>query len=429
MARRTVAGVEINRLSFKEFLFHKNMYIIYAFLAVAILGVIDVFYERYFLVSANAHDAGLYPGSAEVAHAMKEAVFGEGGEVKREAPWSLYIVNYMYMIYVGSGIVFIVAVAELLGEKRIKKASAGFLTLGLGMILAGLFTIMMDLNILHLHQMLLSPRYTSGMWLMLPLYMVYIPLIVFKIYLTLSQKTKYSKHISVFILVFSLFVEIVEFYIQAKLFNMNEARNLWTTYPFLILYFMVSSFTSSSAVMILYTYFTYRNTDRSKCHDIMSFLQKITLYGVILLGAYEATAYLFIDKKWAEIILFGDFKLYFYTYLGMAVGIPFILLYKDFHNNSYKILASVFIIMGTYLGKMIFVYGGNAYPMSDRFGVGFEKYAEYEPVRDVIFFMPPLGEILVVIGSIGIILLVYRIAEAYLNVSKIHHTESVDYII
>ena len=423
------AGLEINSVSMKSFFLHKSMYIIYAFLAVALIGVVDVFYERYFLVAANAHDAGLNPGSREVAHAMKEAVFGAGGEVKREAPWSLYIVNYMYMIYVGSGIIFIVAVAELLGEKRIKRASAGFLTLGLAMIIAGLFTIMMDLNILHIHQMLLSPRFTSGMWLMLPLYMVYIPLIMLKIYLTLAKKTKWSKQLSVFILIFSLLVEFVEFYVQAKLFNMNEARNLWTTYPFLTLYFMVSSFASSAAVMILYTYFTYRNTDRSKCHDMMSFIQKVTLYGVMFLGAYEATAYLFIDKKWAEIILFGDFKLYFYSYLAMAVGIPFVLLYKDFLNNSYKILASVFIIIGTYLGKLIFVYGGNAYPMSDRFGVGFEKYAEYEPVREVIFFMPPLGEILVVIGSIGIILIIYKLADAYLSVSKMQEHESIDYMI
>ncbi len=66
---------------------------------------------------------------------------------------------------------------------------------------------------------------------------------------------------------------------------------------------------------------------------------------------------------------------------------------------------------------MIFVYGGNAYPMSDRFGVGFEKYSEYEPVKDVIFFMPPWGEIAIVIGSLGIIIGIYRIVDAYLSVS------------
>jgi Ni/Fe-hydrogenase subunit HybB-like protein len=412
------AGVEVNTVNMKAFLLHKSMLIIYAFLAVALIGVIDVFYERYFLVAANAHDAGLNPGNKEVANAMKEAVFGSGGEVKREAPWSLYIVNYMYMIYVGSGIIFLVALAELFDISLIKKTAAGLLTLGLGMIIAGLFTILMDLNVLHLHQMFLNPRITSGMWLMMPLYMVYIPLVMLEIYLLLSNKKGWVKKLALPILIFSLLVEFVEFYIQAKLFDMNTARNLWTTYPFLTLYFMVSSFAASTAVMILYTYLTYRNTDRSKCASLMALIQKITLFAVIALGAYEATAYLFIDKRWAEIILFGDFKFYFYGYLLLAVAVPFILLFKESTSSFAKVFASLCIIAGTYLGRMIFVYGGNAYPMSDRFNVGFEKYGEYEPVRDVIFFMPPLGEIFVVIGSVGIVLLIYKVADAYLSVSK-----------
>jgi len=418
MAKRTFIGMEVNDFSLKSFLFNPKMYIVYLFLAVALFGIVDVVYERYFLVAANAFDAGLYPGNVEVAHAMKEAVFGAGGEVKREAPWSLYIVNYMYMIYVGSGIIFLVALAELADIKLIKKTAAGFLTLGLGMILAGLFTIMMDLNILHLPWMFLTPRITSGMWLMLPLYFVYVPLIIFEIYLILSHKESWVKKIAVLILIVSVLVEFVEFYVQAKLFDMNSARHLWTTYPLLTLYFMVSSFVASMAVMVLYTYLIYRNTDRSKCASLMELIKTITLYSVIALGAYEATAYLFIDKKWAEIILFGDFKFYFYAYLGLAVAVPFILLFKDYTNAFAKVTASISIIIGTYLGKMIFVYGGNAYPMSDRFGVGFEKYAEYEPVREVIFFMPPLGEILVVIGSLGIILFVYRVVDAFFSVSK-----------
>lgn len=411
------AGVEINNVTLKSVLTTKGMYIAYGFLLFALVGLVDVYYERYFIPSATAFDAGLAPGSREVAEAMREAIFGSGGEVKREAPWSLYIVNYMYMIYVGSGIIFIVAVAELANVKLITKAAAGYLTIGLAMIIAGLYTIMMDLNVLHLHHMFLSPRYTSGMWLMLPLYIIYIPLVVFEIYLILAHKETWVRKIAVLILILSLIVEFVEFYVQAKLFDMNSARHLWTTYPVLPLYFMVSSFTGSAAVMMLYTYLAYRKTDREKCADLMLLMQKITLYSVIALGAYEATAYLFIDKRWAEIILFGDFKYYFYTYLGMSVAIPFVLLFKDHTHNSLKIAASVFVIIGTYLGKAIFVYGGNAYPMSDRFGVGFEKYSEYEPVKDVIFFMPPLGEIAVVVGSIGVVIFVYRIVDAYFSVS------------
>lgn len=417
MASHEIEKIQINPVNLKSFFFHKGMYIVYAFLALALFGMIDVIIERYFLVAANAFDAGLHPGNREVASAMKEAVFGAGGEVKREAPWSLYIVNYMYMIYVGSGIIFLVALAELADIKLIKKTAAGFLTLGLGMILAGLFTIMMDLNFLHLHWMFLTPRISSGMWLMLPLYAIYVPLIIFEIYLILSHKENWVKKIAVVILIVSLLVEFVEFYVQAKLFDMNSARHLWTTYPLLTLYFMVSSFVASMAVMVLYTYLIYKDTDRSKCASLMELIKTITLYSVIALGAYEATAYLFIDKKWAEIILFGDFKFYFYAYLGLAIAIPFILLFKEHTNAFAKVTASISIIIGTYLGKMIFVYGGNAYPMSDRFGVGFEKYAEYEPVRDVIFFMPPLGEILVVLGSVGIVLFIYKMTDAFFSVS------------
>ena len=413
------AGIEINSVSLKELLTSRTMRVAYLFLFFAVIGVISVLYNRYFLSSATAFDAGLHPGSREVAEAMKEAVFSTGGEVKREAPWSLYIVNYMYMIYVGSGIIFLVAVSELIDIKYIEKIAAGFLTVGLSMIIAGLFTILMDLNILHLYHMFLTPRFTSGMWLMLPLYMVYIPLIILEIYLILSHKDSWIKKIALLILFVGLMIEFIEFFVQAKLFDMNSARHLWTSYPLLPLYFMISSFVASAAIMMIYTYTLYRKTDGEECTPLLSLLQKITLYAVMALGAYEATSYLFIDKKWAAIILFGDFKYYFYAYLAMAIGIPFVLLFKESLSIRYKVLASIFVIVGTYLGKMIFVYGGNAYPMNDRFNIGFEKYSEYEPVKEVIFFMPPWGEIAIVFGSFGIILLIYKLADAYLSVSRI----------
>ncbi|MDQ7066597.1 MAG: NrfD/PsrC family molybdoenzyme membrane anchor subunit [Sulfurimonas sp.] len=370
-------------------------------------------YERYFLLSATALDAGLNPASREVAAAMKEAVFGVGGEVKREAPWSLYIVNYMYMIYVGSGIIFLVAVAELFEVEVFIKPAAGFLTLGLSMIFAGLFTIMADLNILNIYWMVLSPQFSSGMWLMLPLYMVLIPLVLLEIYLIVNHQKEWIKKVAFLIVIVAVLVEFVEFYIQAKLFNMNSARHLWTNYPILPVYFMISSFAASVAIMGLYSYIM--------CNSItlMYTLEKIALGFIIALGGYEVIAYLFIDKKWAEIILFGSFKYYFYLYILLAVVIPTALLFRHYLHRYFKLIASISIIIGTYLGKAIFVYGGNAYPMSDRFGVGFEKYGEYEEVKDIIFFMPPISEIAIVVGSIGVILFIYRVTDLFFGISTI----------
>ena len=404
--------MKITLPTIKQLLSDRVLLISYAFLILAVFGIVEMVYERYFLLSASAFDAGLNPGSRAVAEAMKEAVFGSGGEVKREAPWSLYIVNYMYMIYVGSGIIFIVALAELAEIECIKRVAAGFLTLGLAMVIAGLVTIMMDLNVLNLSSMLLYPQYSSGMWLMLPLYLVYVPLVIFEIYLILNHKKSWIKKIALLILILGLLIEFIEFYIQAKLFDMNSARHLWTTYPILPLYFMISSFVASIAIMLFYAHIIREEL------KLLLMLQKITLYLVIALGIYEVIAYLFIDKKWAEIILFGDFKYYFYLYILLAVAIPF---GSIFHKHSKRLIylgASVSIVVGTYLGKLIFVYGGNAYPMSDRFGVGFEKYSEYEVLKETIFFMPPLSEIAIVIGSFGVVLFIFRMADIIFSVSK-----------
>lgn len=420
MEKRLIFGLEIHPVSWKELLFNRTMLIALIFLAFAVLGILDVFHERYFTETANAWDAARDPGNREVAEAMKAAVFGGGGEVKREAPWTLYIVNYMYMLYSGSGIIFLVSLAELLGIETIKKTAAGFIALGLAMILAGLFTISADLNLLHIKALFFSTNTKSAMWMMLPLYFIYIPLILIELYLLLTKKSALVRKFTVPVLVMSLLVELSEYYIQSSLFSMNAARHLWTTYPLITLYFLISSIAVSAALMMLYAFLVYKRAmPEAEFRTLIRFLKKIALYCVVILGAYEASAYLFVDKKWAQIILFGDFRWYFVTYLAFAIGLPFVLLYREHGKYPLKILAALSIIVGSYLGRMIFVYGANAYPMSDRFGTGFEKYGEYEEVKNMIFYFPSQGEIYICLGSIGVILAIYVVLDRLFRVSEV----------
>ncbi len=418
MKTKEILGVDINLVSIRELLLNKTMIIAYILLAIGLWGVWEVFSERYFLLTANAWDAGLHAGSKEVAEAMKEAVFGVGGEVKREQPWTLYIVNYMYMIYTGSAIIFFVALSEIFNIKVIQKTAAGFLMLGLAMVFGGLFTIAVDLNILHMHWMFLTPNVKAGMWLMLPLYLIYIPFVMFEIYLLITKNQTWAKRVAFGILILSIFIDLIEYYIQAKLFDMNSARHLWTTYPMLTLYFIVSAFVAAIGVMIIYSYSVYENKLGNEFNTLISFLRKRALYTIAFLAIYEASAYLFIDKEWGAIMLFGKFKLYFYVYLVLAVGIPFILEFYKHSNKLLIILGAISIIVGTYLGRYVFVYGGNSYPMSNRFGVGFEKYGEYEQIKDFIFYLPHFNEVLVVIGSVGIVLVAYTLTDTIFNLSK-----------
>jgi len=419
-----VAEVEVNEVSLKNLLFNKTMLFAYILIGIAMYGIYGVVHERYFMLAANAFDAGAHPGSREVAEAMREAIFGAGGEVHREAPWSLYISNYMYMIYSGSGIIFLVALAELANVHIIKQTAAGFMTLGLSIVLAGLFTIALDLNILHMQWMFITPNIGAGMWLMLPLYLVYIPFVLFEIYLLLTKNRTWARKIAIGILILSIIIDIIEYYIQAKLFNMNTARHFWTTYPGLPLYFIVSSFVAASGIMILYAFIEYREKFKYKLARLVLFLKKIAVVSMVALAAYEATAFLFIDRQVADIILFGDYKYIFYLYIVLAVALPFVLMvYKIIKKETHYVMtgiAAVSMMIGTYLGRIIFVYGGNAHPMSDRIGTGFQKYSEYDMAKEFIFFMPSVSEICIVVGSVGVVLIVYKIFDLFLSVSKIH---------
>jgi hypothetical protein len=422
MEKYLVGGLEINKVSIKELLFNKTMLMAYVFLAIGFFGIYEVFSERYFLLAADAHDAGLNPGSKEIAEAMKEAIFGAGGEVKREQPWTLYIVNYMYMIYSGSAIIFFVALAELFNIDIIKKTAAGFMTFGLAMVFGGLFTIAVDLNVLHMHWMFLTPNLGAGMWLMLPLYAVYIPFVIFEIYLLITKNQTWTKKIAFVILLLSIVIDLIEYYIQAKLFDMNTARHLWTTYPMLTLYFIVSAFVAAIAIMILFSTFVYKDKLKEDYSHLIHFLRVSILYAMAVLAIYEAIAYLFIDKDWGAIILFGEFKFYFYLYLFLAVGLPFLLKFKKHSNLLWVTLGAISVVIGTYLGRYVFVYGGNAYPMSNRFGTGFEKYGEYEVAKEFIFFNPHFSEILVVVGSLGVVLAAYKVLDMLFGVSEVSDT-------
>ena len=423
MEKFNIAGIEINKVSFFGLFFNKTMLLAYILLAFGIFGIYEIILERYFLLTANAFDAGLHQGSRDVALAMREAIFGPGGEVKRESPWTLYIVNYMYMIYTGSGIIFLVTLAELANLEILKKTAAGFLTLGLAMVFGGLFTIMFDLNMLNMQWMLITPNIGSGMWLMLPLYLVYIPFVMFEIYLLLTDKKELVKKIAFVILFIGIGIDIAEYYIQAKLFDMNTARHLWTTYPILPLYFILSSFLAATGVMILYSYIAYKDQLKSDFELLLKTLRRLALIFIILVASYEAVAFLFIDKKWATVILFEGFAYQFYLYALFSIALPFLFMILQLIqrkiNTAFMLLASLSIIIGSFMERYIFVYGGNAYPMSDRFGTGFQKYSEYDVISSFIHITPPVSEICIVIGSFGVVIAAYKILDSLFSVSKV----------
>ncbi|HIP13505.1 MAG TPA: polysulfide reductase [Arcobacter sp.] len=417
MDKIEILGLEINRVNIFNLLFNKVMFIGYILLGFALFGIYEIIDIRYFSEAANAHASGLDPTNPELKEAMRLAVFGTVGEVNREIPWTLFIVNYMYMIYTGSGIIFLVALAEIMKLHIVEKVAAAFMVAGISMVFAGLFTIATDLNVLNMLSMFTSPNVNAGMWLMLPLYSVYIPFVLFEIYLILTNKRELARRLALVILIMSIGVDLVEYYIQAKLFSMNTARHLWTEFPGLMFYFIISAFVSSLGVMGIVTFLVHRNKVQYK--ELMSIIRKAMVFFISILALYEVFAYLAVDKDWTLIILFGEFKtMYFGGYILLTLALPFLLLIRE--GKPYlTVISSLLAIIGGYIGRYIFVYGGNANPMTDRFGTGYEKYDFYSVASSFHYETPHLGEIFIVIGSVGVILVVYSLFDILFSVGKL----------
>jgi len=214
---------------------------------------------------------------------------------------------------------------------------------------------------------------------------------------------------------------LIEYYIQAKLFSMNTARHLWTEFPFLTFYFILSAFVSSLGIMGVYSYILYK--DKPDYAALMDLIRKAMLFFVSVLGLYEIFGYMTVDKDWSLLILFGPFReLYFGGYILLTLGLPFLCIFKP-GKPILTVIASISAIIGGFAGRYLFVYGGNANPMSNRFGLGYEKYDFYTLAKSYIYIPPHLGEILIVIGSVGVILAVYKLIDSLLSVSDLreHH--------
>ncbi len=421
MEKIIIAGLEVNKISLKELFFNRAMFIAYALLGLAFIGIWEIFEVRYFSEAATAHASGMDPTNPALKEAMKLAVFGTVGEVSREVPWTLFIANYMYMIYTGSGIIFLVALAELMNINLVAKAAAGFMIAGLSMVFAGLFTIATDLNMLNMLWMLFTPNIGAGMWLMLPLYCTYIPFVLFEIYLILTNKRELAKRLALPVLILSIGVDLVEYYIQAKLFSMNTARHLWTEFPALMFYFIISAFVSSLGVMGINSYLVHRNKPEYKA--LMDLIRRGMLFFISILGLYEIFGYMAVDKDWTFLILFGPFKyLYFLGYIFLTLALPFLLVVKP-GKPIWTLISALCVVVGGFIGRFLFVYGGNANPMSNRFGTGYEKYDFYDVASTFNYVHPHLGEIFIVIGSVGVCILVYKLFDGLFSIGELreHH--------
>jgi Ni/Fe-hydrogenase subunit HybB-like protein len=404
------------------------MIISYLFLIVGLFGWIEIYHLRYFHHFVNNWDvikvAGGDPEAIkETAIALKQQIFAlpEVEEVNKAEPWGIFVTQYTYLLYGGSALIFMVALAELLKVRIAPKVAAALMTFGIAMALGGMTSIASDWgNPLNIYWMVLNPQPQSGMWLMLPLYAVYIPFTFVEIYFLITNKRELARKVAGGLVIFGIIIDIIEFFIQGILFNLNVPRHMWTDIPLLFVYFLLTGALTAVGGAILFSFLALKH--KPYFEETISLLRKVGLALIVIVGIYEVINYSVMDPKWKELILHNSpISSTFKAYIWLGLVLPFILFL--FRSRLLNLIGAVGVLAGTFLMRQVFIYGGNIVPMTERvpgFGPQATGIYDLDAIKPYAYVAPHAMEVLIIIGCIGVGILIYTLLDQLLAVRDVN---------
>ncbi len=419
-------GINIKKVSLGELLFNKTMIIAYILIAIGIIGWFELYGLRFGHFFVNNHEVMLAAGDPaklpEIAHALKEQIFNlkEIEEVNKDEPWGIFVTQYVYLVYGGSALIFLVALMELFKVKVAPKVAAALMSFGIAMALGGMISIASDWgNPLNIYWMVLNPQLHSGMWMMLPLYSVYIPFTLIEIYFLITNKRDLARKLAGVLVILGIIIDIIEFYIQGILFNLNTPRHLWTDIPALWVYFLITGAITGIGGAIIFAFLGLKN--KPYFEDFIKTAANIGLIAVILAAIYEVIDFMVVDPKWMNLIIAGSpISWMYWGWIILGIAVPFVLFLTK--KPSAVLIGGISAVIGTFLMREAFIYGGNIVPMTDRFGTGPEATSLYNlaEITPYAYIPPHTMEILVIIGCLGLGIAIYSIIDSLFDVRSVN---------
>ena len=120
-----------------------------------------------------------------------------------------------------------------------------------------------------------------------------------------------------------------------------------------------------------------------------------------------------VDPRWMNLIISGSpISWMYWGWIILGIVIPFVLFLTKKPANA--LIGAISAVIGTFLMRQAFIYGGNIYPMTDRFGQGPEATGIYDldAITPYAYIAPHTMEVLIVIGCIGVGLLIYSLLDS-----------------
>ncbi len=419
-------GLNINRVSLRELFFNKTMLIAYVLLAIGLVGIYEIFHLRYFhdfisqagMITASGSENGL----KHAAIALKEQIFNlpEVEEVNRAKPWGILVIQYVYLLYGGSALIFLTALGELFHIKVASKVAAAMMTFGISMVFGGLVSIATDLgSVFNVYWMFLNPQPGAGIWLMLPLYSVYLPFTLIEIYFLITHNRKLAKKLALILVILSLCIDLVEFYIQGLLFNQNIPRHLWADIPELWIYFLITGGVTGIGGSIILAFLGFRN--KPYFDNYINVAKNTGIVLTVLAAIYEIIDFIVVDPKWTNLILKGTpISWMYWGWLILGIVVPFVLFLSKSKGNV--LIGGISAVIGAYLMRFSFVFAGNIVPMTARVsGLGYQANSVYglDALKPYAFIAPDSMGWMIIIGCFGVGIAIFTFCDKLFDIRSV----------
>jgi Ni/Fe-hydrogenase subunit HybB-like protein len=110
----------------------------------------------------------------------------------------------------------------------------------------------------------------------------------------------------------------------------------------------------------------------------------------------------------------------YWGWIILGIVIPFVLFLTK--KPTAVLLGAISAVIGTFLMRQAFIYGGNIVPMSDRFGNGPEATGIYNlaEITPWAYIPPHTMEVLVIIGCLGLGIAIYSILDSLFDVRNVN---------
>ena len=332
--------------------------------------------------------------------------------VTREVPWGILISTYAFFAITSTGLCLLAAIGHAFGGTPLAPLGNRAVYLSIVTIMAAFLSIGVELESpwRMLIYNVISPNLSSNIWWMGTLYGMAVACMMVEFFAILTGRFGLALSIGVL----GALAEVGANTNLGAVFATLPARPFWYGAQ-LPVFFLCSAVACGAAAIILFTHIAYKLRGEKIDEETFGGLQSagkilaLTLFLLIVATAWRFISFFVggtdMGRTAAQLLLSGPLATNFWLFENaIGLGLPLLLLVgTQMRSVAAMSLASLMVLVGGFFQRFDLVVTGQRVPV----------YSGWDNLPTYLSYTPSAGELLVVLGCIGLTGAGFLLGERY----------------